>query len=399
MASSATPPEEREKRRHLATAIATAALIIALATAGYVIFEPSGEADTTVGGGCLVGSGRIINGSVGLEDLSPAAKRKLRGRLGKTGKIGPQGYPGYPGSQGDTGATGQTGATGKQGKQGPQGSTGARGEKGDTGSQGAKGDTGSQGPRGEQGPQGNQGDIGPQGDQGTQGEQGPQGDQGSVGPQGDKGDTGAAGTAVLSGSSIPDPALGQLGDFYIDTTTYSIYGPKTGSGWGTPTCLIGPAGGGPTPYHGSLYSTVSQTVNADESPTPIEFQEEDLVVKDGISWAGAGDPSVVSIANAGIYNFQFSAQIDMAANNTHTVFIWPRVDGVDVPWSNSSVSLNTNKDRVVAAWNWVFAMGAGSTFELAMASDEPTMQILADPAPFRGPEIPGVILTVTRVGF
>ncbi len=349
--------EAREKRRHLATAIATAALIIALATAGYVIFGESSEPDSTAGGGCLVGSGRIINGSVGLDDLSPEAKRELQGRLGKQGEIGPQGYPGYPGSQGDAGATGQAGATGKPGR---QGRTGAQGAKGDTGAQGSPGD---------------------------------------VGPQGDKGDTGAAGTAVLSGSSTPDPGLGQPGDFYIDTTTYSIYGPKTGSGWGTPTCLIGPAGGGPTPYHGSLYSTASQAVNADGSPTPIEFQEEDLVVKDGVSWGGAGGPSEVSITNPGIYNFQFSAQIDMAANNTHTIFIWPRVDGANVPWSNSSVSLNTDKDRVIAAWNWVFAMDAGSTFELTMASDEPTMRILADPAPLRGPEIPGVILTVTRVGF
>ena len=363
---------ETRRRGIIATALAVAALIIALATAGYVVFKDDDSAETTAGGGCIVGSNRIINGSVGPEDLSPAAKRRLEGQLGKQGKIGPQGYPGYPGPQGETGATGATGATGKRGKQGVQGDTGAQGAKGDTGAQGAKGDAG---------PQGDKGDTGAQGDTGQ------------------KGETGAAGTAVLSGSAVPDPALGQSGDFYIDTTTYSIYGPKTGSGWGTPTCLIGPAGGGPTPYHGSLYSTTSQGVNPDASPTPIEFQEEDLVIKDGISWGGAGDPSIVSVTNAGIYNFQFSAQIDMAVNNTHTLFIWPRIDGVDVPWSNSSVTLSTNKDRVIAAWNWVFAVDPDTTFEIVMASEEPTMEILADPSPLRGPAIPGVILTVNRVGF
>ena len=376
--------------RHPATWISIAALIIALLLGALALWRDEGDTTSVDrSGGCLVGSGRIINGSVDLEDLSPAARKRLKGAIGQAGAAGTVGPQGSTGATGAQGGTGSSGPRGKQGKQGSQGATGAQGPKGDTGDQGPKGDTGASGAAGAKG---DTGATGPQGEKGDTGATGAQGEKG------DKGDTGLSGTSVLSGDVGPDPGIGNLGDFYIDTTTYTIYGPKTGAGWGTGTCLIGPAGGGVPPYQGALYSTSSQSVNADDSPTPIVFQEEDPAVKDGVSWGGVGDPSLVRITHAGIYNFQWSAQLNMGVNNTHTVFIWPKVNGVVVPWSNTSYTLNTNKDRIAPALNYVFALPANSTFELLMASSEDTMEILADPAPASGPEIPGIILTVTRVG-
>ena len=52
----------------------------------------------------------------------------------------------------------------------------------------------------------------------------------------------AAKHAVLTGSAAPASSLGCIGDLYINTTTWQIYGPKTCSGWGSATSLIGPKG-------------------------------------------------------------------------------------------------------------------------------------------------------------
>lgn len=57
-----------------------------------------------------------------------------------------------------------------------------------------------------------------------------------VGPQGLPGKT------VLNGAGAPAAALGTVGDFYIDVTAKTIYGPKTLAGWGAPTSLVGPTG-------------------------------------------------------------------------------------------------------------------------------------------------------------
>jgi hypothetical protein len=57
------------------------------------------------------------------------------------------------------------------------------------------------------------------------------------------GPSGPAGNTIWSGAGAPAAGLGQNGDFYINTTTHVIFGPKAGGVWpGTGTSLIGPTG-------------------------------------------------------------------------------------------------------------------------------------------------------------
>src|SRR5690606_38127070 len=59
---------------------------------------------------------------------------------------------------------------------------------------------------------------------------------GSPGPRGPRGNS------VLSGSGAPAMDLGKVGDYYIDFVAWKIYGPKTETGWGMATSLVGPQG-------------------------------------------------------------------------------------------------------------------------------------------------------------
>jgi hypothetical protein len=56
---------------------------------------------------------------------------------------------------------------------------------------------------------------------------------GTSGPQG------ARGTGILNGTTAPSNNVGIVGDFYLNTTNMNLYGPKTLSGWGNPTDLVG----------------------------------------------------------------------------------------------------------------------------------------------------------------
>jgi len=47
---------------------------------------------------------------------------------------------------------------------------------------------------------------------------------------------------VLSGRGVPSATIGLDGDFYIDTKSLNIYGPKTKSKWPIPVSLKGPSG-------------------------------------------------------------------------------------------------------------------------------------------------------------
>jgi hypothetical protein len=122
---------------------------------------------------------------------------------------------------GPAGATGPTGAAGPQGPAGPQGLQGPQGPTGGTGPQGATGQTGPQGPTGQTGP------------------------QGPIGP------AGATGNAVLSGATGPTGTDGIDGDFWLDTSTHLLYGPKADGIWDIfdAVSLVGPQG--PTGPQGS----------------------------------------------------------------------------------------------------------------------------------------------------
>jgi hypothetical protein len=53
---------------------------------------------------------------------------------------------------------------------------------------------------------------------------------------------GTPGKSVLNGAGAPTSGTGVNGDFYIDTTAWEIYGPKTLGAWGSGVALTGPAG-------------------------------------------------------------------------------------------------------------------------------------------------------------
>lgn len=55
--------------------------------------------------------------------------------------------------------------------------------------------------------------------------------------KGAKGEQGNPGSAILSGNSVPNLGIGELGDYYIDTKNVVLYGPKLASGWGDPVSL------------------------------------------------------------------------------------------------------------------------------------------------------------------
>ena len=78
--------------------------------------------------------------------------------------------------------------------------------------------------------------IGPQGPQGIQGAQGIQG------PQGIQGAPGADGNTVLYGAADPTAGQGVNGNFYINTTSHFLFGPKAGGAWPAGTSLVGPQG-------------------------------------------------------------------------------------------------------------------------------------------------------------
>ena len=49
------------------------------------------------------------------------------------------------------------------------------------------------------------------------------------------------GTRILKGIGEPDPAIGDIGDYWFNSTNQDLYGPKAQEGWGVPMPMGGHA--------------------------------------------------------------------------------------------------------------------------------------------------------------
>uniref|UniRef100_UPI004047DDE5 Lcl domain-containing protein n=1 Tax=Algoriphagus sp. TaxID=1872435 RepID=UPI004047DDE5 len=118
------------------------------------------------------------------------------------------------------------------------GTPGPKGDKGDTGATGATGPTGAKG------------------DTGATGLTGPTGPAGATGAAGANGTTGADGKTVRNGTSNPVSGTGMDGDFYINTATNTLFGPKANGAWPSGVALVGPTGAtGPQGIQGPTGAT------------------------------------------------------------------------------------------------------------------------------------------------
>jgi hypothetical protein len=103
------------------------------------------------------------------------------------------------------------------------------------------------------------------------------------------------------------------------------------------------------------------------------------------------------VSDAGIYDFQFSLQVDATSGGDKDLYVWPRVNGTDVPVSASYFRIKGNDAEVVPSWNFLLQMNANDYFELMWAVGDVDVQLLAVAASPPIPAIPSVILTVNEV--
>jgi hypothetical protein len=149
----------------------------------------------------------------------------------------------------------------------------------------------------------------------------------------------------------------------------------------------------PILHYGAFSDTTLQTAASINTAYAMTFDTTDS--SNGVS---IGSPtSRLVVANQGVYNVQFSAQLDQTSGATANVYIWLRKNGTNVPNSASTVALQGSAARLVAAWNFVIQLEATHYVELMWATDTTNARILAASATSVWPAIPSVICTVTQV--
>lgn len=150
----------------------------------------------------------------------------------------------------------------------------------------------------------------------------------------------------------------------------------------------------PNKYYGSFYDTTTQTNINVSGINTISLNTTDL--SNAITIVSG---SRISFAHSGVYNIQFSAQIDKTDGGDDSLEIWLAKNGSGVPDSNTTITLHQQDAKTVASWNFLIYANANDYYQLQWYSIDENMRILAQSGltnPIR-PNIPSVILTAVQV--
>lgn len=147
-------------------------------------------------------------------------------------------------------------------------------------------------------------------------------------------------------------------------------------------------------YYGSFISTLTQTTTGNEQKA---MTLNTTLLSNGIS---IQNNSRIQVANAGIYNLQFSAQITKTQGGSNeTIYVYLRKNGTNVSDSNTAVTLANNNQFIVLAWNFVESLSANQYLELMWYATDQHIQISKITSPIGViPDIPSLIVTMNRVG-
>jgi len=149
----------------------------------------------------------------------------------------------------------------------------------------------------------------------------------------------------------------------------------------------------PILHYGAFSDTTTQTAASIDTAYGMVFNTTDS--SNGVS---IGSPTSRLVADfQGVYNVQFSAQLDKTSGGVGNIYIWLRKNGTNVPNTTTTIAIQGTAARTVAAWNFITQLEPTEYVELMWATDDTSVRILAASATSVWPAIPSVIATLTQV--
>lgn len=143
--------------------------------------------------------------------------------------------------------------------------------------------------------------------------------------------------------------------------------------------ILGASGGQFIQFpYGAFSSGVDQSTTANTA-TLMTFNTTDFSNDVSIS------SSKITVVKAGIYNLQFSVQLENNDNAPQDVFIWLKQNGVDIAGSTGVVGMPARKSpgdpfHGIYGWNYFVSMTAGQYIEIYWSTTDVDVTIQYYPA-------------------
>jgi hypothetical protein len=144
---------------------------------------------------------------------------------------------------------------------------------------------------------------------------------------------------------------------------------------------------------GSFQDTTIQIAALPNTAYPITYNTTDI--SNGV-FLRSPSISEIEVDTEGIYNLQFSLQLDKTSGGAANFWVWPRVNGIDVPSSASQVQIQGNNAEIFSAANYFFDLKPGDYMQIMWAVSDVSVQLQYFPAAAPVPAIPSIIVTVSN---
>jgi len=146
--------------------------------------------------------------------------------------------------------------------------------------------------------------------------------------------------------------------------------------------------------YGTFYDTQTRTnpvANA-ENLAPFDTTAEAY----GITLEGTPATKFV-VSKPGVYNFQFSSQLDHSGGGAVSFYFWFKRNGTAIPYTAGKAVVDGPNAETIVTWNFLVTLAAGDYVELAWSATGTNAVLLAAAAAPPVPAIPSTIMTVTYV--
>jgi hypothetical protein len=180
---------------------------------------------------------------------------------------------------------------------------------------------------------------------------------------------------------------GSLNTYFkkLSTVLGSLFGPRGGRFMNAP--------------HGAFQDSTDQVAANTTTAYPVTFNTTDF--SNGVTIASG---SRITVADAGIWNLQFSIQFTNTTNASQDVDVWFRVNGTNVANSNSRFGFAPRKGvgdpfHIIAAMNYFVSLNATNYVEIMWRPTDTGVSIeqyAAGTSPTR-PAVPSAIVTMSFV--
>lgn len=148
-----------------------------------------------------------------------------------------------------------------------------------------------------------------------------------------------------------------------------------------------------TPVFGQFSSTVTQTPAAINTAYAVTYNSNGV---SNLTTCTSGD-SKIYVQRTGLYNVQFSAQLHKVSASVGNIYLWFRLNGIDISNSASKVAIQGSQAETITTVNILTSLRSGDYIQVMWSVSDTNCRLLAAAASAPVPAIPSIITTINQV--